>query len=269
MNDPLSTGGQPETLAARPERTMVAIPLSQPLWSWIILSANVTIWLAMMTVTTAQGGGLWIGSLRISTLVLITFGAKVNQLIADGQFWRLLTANFLHVSLIHLLFNTYALWQLGPEVERVYGRARFLIIYLLAAVYGATASYAWGGELSAGASGAIFGLVGTLVAYFLRYRELFGRRGRAYLSNMVMIVVINLLIGISTPGIDNWGHIGGLVSGFLLGYGLAPVYMMSHDHLGNPIRLMDASSPIRRAVILAIALALLIAVVSAITVARS
>ncbi|MCS7222087.1 MAG: rhomboid family intramembrane serine protease [Anaerolineae bacterium] len=269
MNDPLSAGEQTETLAAHPERAMVAIPLSQPLWSWVILSANVAICLAMMAVTTARGGGLLAGSLGISTPVLIIFGAKVNQLIADGEFWRLLTANFLHVSLMHLLFNTYALWQLGPEVERLYGRARFLTIYLLTAVYGATASYAWGGELSAGASGAIFGLVGTLVAYFLRYRELFGRRGRAYLSSMVMIVVINLLIGISTPGIDNWGHIGGLISGFLLGYGLAPAYMMPHDYLDGPVRLIDASSPTRRAVILAIALALLIAAVSAITAARS
>ncbi len=246
----------------------MTIPLSRPLWSWVILGVNIAIWLAMMVITTAQGGGLLAGSLRISTPVLIAFGAKVNPFIADGQFWRLLTANFLHVSLMHLLFNTYALWQLGPEVERVYGRARFLVIYLLAAVYGATASYAWGGELSAGASGAIFGLVGALAAYFLRYRDLFGRRGRAYLGNMAMIVVVNLLIGISTPGIDNWGHIGGLVSGFLLGYGLAPAYAVPRNHLGGPVHLVDISSPARHMAILAIALILLAAAVSAITALR-
>ncbi len=268
MNDPISVRERAETPAARPERAIVTIPLSQPLWSWVILGTNIAIWLAMMVATAVQDGGVLAGNLGISPQVLIAFGAKVNRYIAGGQFWRLFTANFLHVSLMHLLFNTYALWQLGPEVERVYGRTRFLILYLLAAMYGATASYAWGGELSAGASGAIFGLVGTLAAYFLRYRDLFGRRGRAYLSNMLVIVVVNLLIGVSTPGIDNWGHIGGLISGFLLGYGLAPVYAMPYDYLSGPVRLVDVGSRARRAAILAIALILLAAAVSAITAMR-
>jgi rhomboid protease GluP len=267
MNDPLSDE-QAKTLSIQPEQSIMTIPLGRPLWSWVILGANIVIWLVMMAVTTARGEGLRVGSLGISTQVLIAFGAKVNRFIANGQFWRLFTANFLHVSLIHLLFNTYALWHLGPEVERIYGRGRFLSIYLLAAMYGAMASYAWGGELSAGASGAIFGLVGTLAAYFLRHRDLFGRRGRAYLSNMTIIVVINLLIGVNTPGIDNWGHIGGLISGFLLGYGLAPVYALPRDRLEGPAHLIDASSPARHIAILVLALILLTVAILAITAMR-
>jgi len=192
-----------------------------------------------------RGERVLAGSLSVSTDVLIAFGAKVNLLIAAGQFWRLVTANFLHVSLLHLAFNSYALWQLGPEVERLYGPRRFLVIYLLTGVFGATASYAWGGALSAGASGAIFGLVGVLLAYFLRHRALFGQRGRAYLSNMLFIVVINLFIGFSSPGIDNWGHIGGLISGFLLGYGLVPHYALRGDPQSGAAELVDVASRAR------------------------
>ncbi|MCD6289816.1 MAG: rhomboid family intramembrane serine protease [Anaerolineae bacterium] len=244
----------------------VILPFSRPLWTYVILALITAIWLVTVVITAVQNGGFSTGALEVSTDVLITFGAKVNTLIAEGQFWRLVTANFLHVSLFHLLFNAYALWQLGVEVERVYGRSRFLVIYLLSGVYGATASYAFGGYLSAGASGAIFGLVGTLVAYFLHHRELFGRRGRAYLSNMLVIVVVNLFIGVTSPGIDNWGHIGGLVSGFLLGYGLVPIYAPpQYLSVGFPIRLRDINPLTRRVVVVGVALVMLVAMVVGVT----
>ncbi len=268
MSTSLSATGQPETPERRAPGAVVLLPLSRPFWSWVILGINVVIWLVMIGVTMVQGGGLLTGSLGVSTQVLVTFGAKVNQLIASGQYWRLLTANFLHVNLFHLLFNTYALWQLGPEVERTYGRTRFLVIYLLAGLYGTLTSYAFGSYLSAGASAAIFGLVGTLVAYFLRHQDLFGRRGRAYLSNMIFIVAINLFIGVSTPGIDNWGHIGGLVAGFLLGYGLVPVYALPRTFSEGPVRLMDVSSRLRHVLVAAMALLLLVAITAAVTVRR-
>ncbi len=242
---PASEAAEAASEAAPAVQRQIVLPLSPARWSRVFLAINIVIWLAMMVLSALRGGGILVGSLSVSTEVLIAFGAKVNLLIAAGQFWRLITANFLHVSLLHLAFNSYALWQLGPEVERLYGPRRFWVIYLLTGVFGATASYAWGGALSAGASGAIFGLVGVLLAYFLRHRALFGQRGRAYLSNMLFIVVINLFIGFSSPGIDNWGHIGGLVAGFLLGYGLVPQYALVGDPHTGSAELVDVASRAR------------------------
>lgn len=156
--------------------------------------------------------------------VLVIFGAKVNGLIAQGQTWRLFTAMFIHIGVLHLLFNLYALYIFGPLVEGYYGHLRFLAIYLLAGLFGSFASYAFSPVPSAGASGAIFGLAGAIIVYFLRYRENFGARGRAILQNMLLIIGINLVFGMTAQGIDNWGHIGGLVGGALVAYGLLPRY---------------------------------------------
>jgi len=110
-------------------------------------------------------------------------------------------------------------------------------------------------------------LVGALVAYLLFHRDLFGRRGRAYLSNMLFIVAINLFIGISTPGIDNWGHIGGLVAGLLLGFALAPIYEFPAGaaEVEGVIRLRDVGSTWRHILAVGGAVLLLIAAVVAIT----
>lgn len=270
MNEASSLPSDPAAAETAPEPTpavqrRIVLPLSPARWSYVFLTLNIVIWLAMMVLSALRGEGVLAGSLSVSTDVLIAFGAKVNLLIAAGQFWRLVTANFLHVSLLHLAFNSYALWQLGPEVERLYGPRRFLVIYLLTGVFGATASYAWGGALSAGASGAIFGLVGVLLAYFLRHRALFGQRGRAYLSNMLFIVVINLFIGFSSPGIDNWGHIGGLISGFLLGYGLVPHYALRGDPQSGAAELVDVASRARVVGVTLLALFVLLGAATTVT----
>lgn len=267
MSEGISVAEQTGAPQPQPRRVPVAIPLSRPLWTRALFALNIVIWLVMIVLSALRGGGIFVGNLSVSSQVLVTFGAKVNSLIATGEFWRLLTANFLHVNLIHLLFNSYALWQIGAEVERVYGHRRFLAIYLLSGLYGTTASYALGEYLSVGASGAIFGLVGALVAYLLFHRDLFGRRGRAYLSNMLFIVAINLFIGISTPGIDNWGHIGGLVAGLLLGFALAPIYEFPAGaaEVEGVIRLRDVGSTWRHILAVGGAVLLLVAAVVAIT----
>lgn len=156
--------------------------------------------------------------------VLITFGAKLNIAIVQGQIWRLLTAMFLHIGVFHLLFNLYALNALGPLVEGYFGHVRFLAIYLIGGLFGSVASFAFSAAISAGASGAIFGLAGATTVYFLRYRDNFGARGRAILQNMLVVIGINLIFGLSVPGIDNWGHVGGLVGGALVAWGLLPRY---------------------------------------------
>lgn len=156
--------------------------------------------------------------------VLIDLGAKVNDFIVDGQTWRLLSATFLHIGAMHLLFNLYALYALGPLVEGYFGHARFLAIYIVAGLLGSIASFAFSSAVSAGASGAVFGLAGATIVYFLRYRDNFGQRGRAILQNMFVVIGLNLVFGLSMSNIDNWGHMGGLVGGAVAAWGLLPRY---------------------------------------------
>ncbi len=192
-----------------PGLVRMAIPLYKPQWSYIILGTIVLI------------------SVLVEVLgfdALLNYGAKINAAIAAGQWWRLLTAMFLHAGIWHLFFNVYALFQLGPETERLFNRERFLVIYFLSGLYAGLASYAFTLAPSVGASGAVFGLVGALIAYMRRYREIFGRFGQQYLVNMLVIVGINFVLGFVQPGIDNWAHFGGLVAGFIIGTLLLPRY---------------------------------------------
>jgi rhomboid protease GluP len=163
------------------------------------------------------------GVFQPSLDILVLMGAKVNELIAGGAYWRLLTATFLHANLIHIFFNGYALYALGPETERIYGTQRFLALYFLAGLAGSLASYLLSPAVSVGASGAIFGLIGGLGVFYYINRAALGDFGRAQVQNMVTIAMINLFIGFAAQGtIDNWGHLGGLVGGALAGFALAP-----------------------------------------------
>jgi len=197
------------------------IRMNQPRWTRILLGCNIAIFV-LMTLYGIVVYSDWNGTQNARVLIL--FGAKVNILIAEGQVWRLVTAMFIHIGIIHLLFNLYALNALGPLVEGFFGSRRFLLIYFISGVWGSVASFAFSDALSAGASGAIFGLVGASTVYFLRYRENFGARGRAIVQNMFVVIGINLVFGLSMPGIDNWGHIGGLIGGAAAAYGLLPHY---------------------------------------------
>jgi rhomboid protease GluP len=190
--------------------------------------------------------------------VLIRFGAKANVLIAQGQVWRLLTSIFLHIGPMHLFFNSYALFIFGVEVERVYGSARFLTIYLLAGLYGSLVSFAFGPNLSAGASGAIFGLLGVMVAYFRRHRETFGDWGRQRLFSLLGVAGFNLVLGFTVPGIDNLAHLGGLITGVVLGWLLVPEYELKVDERGLPY-VADRTSLQSRWWVIALAILLLVA----------
>jgi rhomboid protease GluP len=158
--------------------------------------------------------------------VLVNLGANVGPLVTTGEYWRLFTANFLHIGLLHLAFNLYALYIVGTEVEMFYGPWRFLVIYLLSGLSGALASYTFTYGLSAGASTAIFGLIGTLFAFFTRNRAVFGEMSRTRLSNLIIVIIINVFYGLSVSAIDNWGHAGGFVGGFILGWLLCPFYQI-------------------------------------------
>jgi membrane associated rhomboid family serine protease len=147
--------------------------------------------------------------------------------LAAGEWWRLVSPVLVHGSLLHLLFNMYALWIFGPVVEQMYGRWRFLLIYVLTAAAGSVASYLFTGPApSVGASGAIFGLMGVLLASSWAHRPVLDRRARWIISQVGVIIVINLLLGFGLMGgiaIDNAAHLGGLVAGLWLGFVMPPV----------------------------------------------
>ncbi len=198
------------------------IPMARPRWTFILLGINIAVFIAMTVFGALNGLGLN-GSQDFR--VLLTFGAMQNELIAQGDYHRLLTSMFLHIGLIHLAFNSYALFIVGQDVERLYGSARFLLIYFLSGLGGSLASFVFGaGGISAGASGAIFGLIGASIAYFYLHRQTFGQRGQAQLRSLLMLAGINLVFGFTIPGINNLAHMGGLVFGLALGWILAPKY---------------------------------------------
>lgn len=138
--------------------------------------------------------------------------------IREGQYYRLLTGIFLHGGILHLLFNCYALYVIGSQVENFLGRIKFAIIYLVAGISGALFSVIFGGNFaSIGASGAIFGLMGALVYFGYHYRVYLGT---VIKSQIIPLIVLNLLLGFCMPGIDNFAHIGGLIGGTLMSIAL-------------------------------------------------
>jgi len=182
------------------------------------------------------------GSLAGPSNFVLSIGWKDNDLITQGQYWRLITAIFLHGGLVHIAFNGFALYALGPETERVYGTLRFVALYFVAGLAGSVASYVLTTSPSVGASGAIFGLIGGLAVFFYTTRNLLGEFGRRQLQSMVMIVVVNILIGVSAGGvIDNFAHMGGLVGGIVGGWFLVPRYQV--DRRFYPPRLERQTSP--------------------------
>lgn len=147
-----------------------------------------------------------------SLLTLVDFGAKYDPLIIEGEWWRFFSAIFLHIGFLHLFMNSLALYYLGSAVERIYGTTRFVYIYIIAGLFGSISSFAFNSQVSAGASGAIFGCFGALLYFGVVYRKLFFRTMG---TNVIVILIINLTLGFLIPMIDNGAHIGGLVGGFL------------------------------------------------------
>jgi rhomboid protease GluP len=156
-----------------------------------------------------------------------TLGMKANQLIIQGQFWRLITPVFLHGNIMHLALNMYALFIFGPNLERYYGHGRFTALYLLSGFTGNVVSFIASPAYSLGSSTAIFGLLGAEGVFLYQNRKLFPGMAQRALTQLVIVAVINLVIGMS-PGIDNSGHIGGLVGGTLFAWFGGPVLKVEH-----------------------------------------
>jgi membrane associated rhomboid family serine protease len=174
----------------------------------VLLAVNVAVF--ALSFLLSIGGG--------RTEVLVRMGAMVPVLVADGQYWRLVAAIFLHANLIHLLLNSLGLAIFGNLVESVIGGGRMLAVYLISGFVASAVSFAFGsaGTIAVGASGAIFGLLGTWLAYNLRRRQL--SLARANIQGAMLLIALNLVIGFSIPGIDNLAHLGGLVGGVIGGF---------------------------------------------------
>jgi rhomboid protease GluP len=170
----------------------------------------------LVYLTTAIDTGLLFGFDGPS---LVRLGSNFGPYTADGDWWRLLTSMFLHLGLIHLAFNMWALASFGPLVERLYGSVTYLVIYMVAGLAGALASISWRPEInSIGASGAIFGILGALIAAQLRNARTIPESVLKPLRNSSIIFIgCALFAGLASKGVDNAAHIGGMAAGFLVG----------------------------------------------------
>ncbi|BBB49459.1 rhomboid family intramembrane serine protease [Pelolinea submarina] len=154
----------------------------------------------------------------------LLYGAKINEFILKGEIWRLVTPLLLHGSILHIAFNMYALYTVGPGLERRYGPISFITLYLIGGLWGNTASFLFSANPSLGASTAIFGLIAAQGVYIYKNRFLLGQAAQPLLVNVIVVIVINLLFGLSTSGIDNWGHLGGLLGGLFYAWFAGPTY---------------------------------------------
>lgn len=212
-----------------PPRFTVRLPERRPFVVYTILGLTVFVYILQMM--TSQGL-LDVGSLRcpyfFSPDLPACYGLKVNEFILTGQYWRLISPILLHGSLLHVGFNMYALSILGPELERHFGHWQFFLLYITSGFAGFVSSFLLTPSPALGASTAIFGLLAAQGVFIYRNQRIFGPRAKTVLRNLINIALINFLIGLS-PGIDNWGHFGGLLGGLLFTWIAAPDYRVTGD----------------------------------------
>jgi membrane associated rhomboid family serine protease len=181
----------------------------------------------------------------ILTNVLIAYGAKDNALILQGQYWRFITPIFLHANALHVGLNMFNLLILGVFLERILGHLRFLLIYLVTGVVGVIASFYFAPqEISVGASGAIFGLVGAYSMFVLVHRRALPYGGIPSLLWLLIIIAINLSIGLFVQNVDNYAHVGGLLSGCVLGWWFTPLYRPSSNNGLRDVHSLTLSWPL-------------------------
>jgi rhomboid protease GluP len=199
-----------------PQQAVLQLPIRKPAVTYGIIVLTVIMYLLQLASKSLYGGADFPAAL----------GAKVNQFIEAGEVWRFITPVLFHGSLLHIALNMYALFALGPNLERFYGHFRFLLLYIAGAFTGNVFSYLMSEKSSLGASTAIFGLILAQAVFVYQNRQYFGSRAKSMLLNMGMIVIFNLVLGLS-PGIDNWGHLGGLLGGLVFAWFAGPVLEVS------------------------------------------
>ena len=193
----------PVTEPPAPQAVRVSLPHSPPYVTYSLIGVTIFIFIAQLACQIILQFDLPVALL-----------AKSNELIRAGQFWRLVTPALVHGSIAHIGFNMYALLSFGGGLERHFGRARFLLLYALGAFGGNVMSFLFTDQISVGASTAIFGLIGAEAVFLVQNRKLFAHQFRSAIGNVIFIIFVNLFLGLA-PSIDNWGHIGGLITGLM------------------------------------------------------
>jgi rhomboid protease GluP len=237
-----------------PRMVQVAVPNVKPTVTYAILSFTIFVYLLQLA-------GQYLLPASLANSVLAPFGIttsgmtdlaallgeKINILIRNGQIWRLITPVFLHDSVLpygflHIGFNMYALFLYGRGLEARYGHWRFTLLYFLSGYAGNVLSFLLTPSPSLGASTAIFGLLAAEGMFIFQNRRLLGTRANRALMNVLYIAGINLVIGLSTKGIDNFGHLGGMLGGLIFAWfggprwkleGFAPSIKLTDEREGH------------------------------------
>lgn len=221
--DPPSDGGKPIALEPAPppepaaaiaddEQQQPPPPRFMPWVTYALAAANVAIWIL----------GLALGASPIdpSPLWLLDHGGNLGAITLDGEEWRLFTSMFLHAGLLHVGMNMLGLVGGGRLAERLFGRPGFAAIYLISGLVGSVATALRPGVVSVGASGAIFGVLGAVGAYYALHRERMDQATAKEASGLLVFVAYNIIYGLQKTGIDMYAHLGGLAGGFLCGLAL-------------------------------------------------
>ena len=214
--EPVPTWSRPNGIQRQMVRTRFALSQRPRLVTNILIGINVAIYVVLAILSQ--------NPFNISVDVLANAGAQINSLVAQGQIWRIFTAMFLHFSITHIGLNMLSLFFVGSAVEVMYGKWRYLLIYLASGIVGGIVTFFVmpPNTIAVGASGAIFGVFGALGVFYIANRQALGAYGRGAIGNWLFWIGLNLVFGFSVPGIGIWDHIGGLIAGMLLGFLLMP-----------------------------------------------
>jgi rhomboid protease GluP len=247
------TSYPPEAARSAPRLVRIQHATERPLVVYVLIALNILVFLLQLASQSLMRG----------IDVPAMYGMKVNELIAAGQFWRLVTPMFLHGSIWHIGFNMYALFVIGKGLEKFYGHGRFMALYFLAGFTGNVLSFLLQPASSLGASTAIFGLIGAEAIFLYQNRRVLGKMAQQALRNVLSVLLLNLIISITAGGIiDLWGHLGGLIGGSLFAWFAGPILAFQQE--GQEVVVVDKreqASVVRTALVVGLFFALLVAVV--------
>jgi len=204
MGDNSQSNVEPEVMSPTPQSVQLEVKQVKPKVTNTILIFTIAVFALQYIAKAIYGGDL-----------LFALGGKINSAITAGQLWRLITPVLLHGSILHIVFNMYALYTIGSSIERFFGHSRYLVLYLVGGFAGNVLSYFFSPNPSLGSSTAVFGLLAAEGVFAYQNRKFFGDRAKTIVINTVSVAVVNFIIGLSGQGIDNWGHLGGLLGGLI------------------------------------------------------
>jgi rhomboid protease GluP len=225
--DSPSTSETPQPIQPQ-QPVRVPLPQSAPYVTYAIIGVTVTFYILQVASVLVFGYPSSYGNIDWLEL----YGARINDFIRMGQIWRLFTPALLHGSIPHIFFNMYALYSIGIGLEKYFGRRRYLLLYVLGAFTGNVTSFLFTTGYSVGASTAIFGLIGAEAVFLIQNRKMFAGQFNRAIGNVAFVILINLFLVGSLPGIDNWGHIGGLIGGVMFTSFAGPLWNVESNLFG-------------------------------------